>query len=263
VDLGLKGRIAIVSASSRGIGKAVALALAQEGAYIALCARHQKQLEDTADEIRKATSTKVISVVADLTQQDAIRDFVNQTVKEFGKIDILVHNTGGPRPGLFIEQPDENWYHAFDLVFMSAVRLCREVIPWLKKSGGGKIIFMSSRTGKQPMENLILSNAIRSAIAGLSKSLSNEMASDRILVNVVSPGAVWTQRAEEVSKAEATRDGKSLEEVVSSIGEIVPLARWAETWEIGSLISFLASKHSDYITGSVIQIDGGSVKTIF
>jgi 3-oxoacyl-[acyl-carrier protein] reductase len=264
MDLGLKDRVAIVAAASSGMGKAVATMLAQEGAKVAICARREEGLKATAWEIETETRCRVLPVRADLAQREDVERFVSKTVETFGRVDILVANTGSPRTGRFTEVSDDDWKETSELVLMSAVRLCRGVIPWMKKNGGGRIVFLSSRTVKQPMENLILSNVIRTSVASLSKCLSNELAQDCILVNSVLPGAIHTERSVEMARAQSARAGKSVDQWMEEIiGRIVPLKRYGEPWEVAALVAFLVSDQAAYITGASIAIDGGLVQFIF
>jgi len=263
VDLGLKGRVAIVTGSSQGIGKAIALGLSQEGTKISICARNEKQLNETAKEITSATDVEVYVVQADLTKEDDIRRLVAKTFKRFGRIDILVNNTGGPPSTTFLETSMENWKDAVDLLLMSVVTACSEVIPHMQKRRWGRIINMTSFAAKQPAERLVLSNTLRAGILGLTKTLSNELAEDGILVNAVCPGWTLTKRVEELAKAKAKTTHKNYEEIIKGWESQIPLKRMAQPKEIADLIVFLASERASYITGAVFQVDGGVTKGLF
>lgn len=187
MEMGLQDEVALVAASSKGLGRAIAYGLAREGAKVAICARGEEALARTATEIEGATGSPVLAMVADLTKKQNIENLVARVVEEFGRLDILVTNAGGPPPGLFVDLTDEKWEEAFQLTLMSAVRLCREVIPHMHRQGGGRIITMTSISVKQLLENLMLSNSLRLAVIGLTKTLANELAKDNIIGDKVRP----------------------------------------------------------------------------
>lgn len=263
MDLGLKGRVAIVTGSSQGIGKAIALGLSQEGAIVIICARNEKQLNETAKEIESATGVEVYAVQADLTKEDDIRRLVAKTSEQFGRIDILINNTGGPPSTTFLETSVKHWKEAVDLLLMSVVTACSEVIPHMQKRKWGRIINMTSFAAKQPAERLVLSNTLRAGILGLTKTISNELAEDDILVNAVCPGWTLTKRVEELAKAKAKTTGKNYEEIIKEWENQIPLKRLAQPKEIADLVVFLASERASYITGAVFQVDGGVTKGLF
>jgi 3-oxoacyl-[acyl-carrier protein] reductase len=263
MDLGLLGRVAIVTGSSQGIGKSIALGLAQEGVRVSICARNEKRLEETAKEIRSATGMDALPVQADLTKEDDIRRFVSKTVEVFGRIDILVNNTGGPPSAAFLETSEDQWRNTANLLLMSVVTACLEVVPHMQERKWGRIINMTSFAAKQPADRLVLSNAFRSGILGLSKTLANELATDGILVNAVCPGWTLTQRVEELAKTHAKISGKAPGEIVKEWESSIPLKRLAQPSEIADTVVFLASERASYITGAVIQVDGGYTKGLF
>lgn len=263
MDLGLQDKVALVAASSRGLGRAIAYGLAKEGARVAICARGEEALAQTAAEIEKATGSPVLAMVADLTDKQNIENLVARVVEEFGGLDILVTNAGGPPPGLFVDLTEENWEEAFHLTLMSAVRLCREVIPHMRRQRGGRIITMTSVSVKQPMDNLMLSNSLRLAVVGLTKTLANELAKDNILVNSVCPGWTRTERVEELLQDRAQREGTSVEEEFAKIEKEIPLGRMGRPEELANLVVFLASERASNITGTAIQVDGGYVKGVY
>jgi len=260
MDLGLKGRVAIVTGSSQGIGKAIASGLAQEGARVSISARNEKQLNETAKEIRLATGAELFVVPTDLTREDDIRRLVARTAEAFGRIDILVNNTGGPPSAAFLETSEDHWRNAVDLLLVSVVTASLEVVPHMQEHIWGRIINMTSFAAKQPAERLVLSNTLRAGILGLSKTLANELAQYGILVNAVCPGWTMTKRVEELAKTQAKSSGKTPEEMIKGWESQIPLRRLAQPYEIADLVVFLASERASYITGAVIQVDGGHTK---
>ncbi len=263
MDLGLKNKRALVVASSHGLGKAAAMELAREGAKVAICSRSREAIEKTAQEIRAATKAEVLSAVADLTKIADIDPFINHIVSRWGGVDILVTNAGGPPSTTFATTPPEAWQGAFDLTLMSAVNLCRAVIPSMKQRRWGRIIFITSLTVKQPAGNLLLSNVIRIALSGLTKSLSNEFAADNILVNAVLPGYTLTERLAVLSESQAQARGVPKEEIVAEWEQAIPMKRLGKPEELAALIAFLASERAGYITGAAIQVDGGFIKSVY
>jgi len=261
MDLGLKDRVAIVAASSRGLGRASALALAHEGARVTICAREQDALERAAEEIRAQTQAEVLAVTADLAHAEAIRGVVEATVERFGGVDVLVTNSGGPPPGKFPELADEDWQRAFELVTLSFVRFVREVEPHMRKHGWGRIIAIQSTSVKEPVEYLDLSNGIRPGIAGLIKAIMPDLARAGITINLVLPGVFLTRR---INPALADGGAKLDEEVRAQLAPIaatVPLGRLGEPIELGNVVAFLASERASYVTGAVYQVDGGRTKS--
>lgn len=262
LDLGLENRVAIVTGSSQGIGKAIAYGLAREGAKVTICARNEDTLKKTAEEIRSLTKAEVLPVKVDLSKKEFIKNMVGVTVQKFGKVDILVNNTGGPPSALFMETSEEDWREAVNSLLMSVVNCCMEVIPHMKRNRWGRIINMTSFAAKQPAERLILSNAIRAGVLGLTKTLANELADYGILVNAVCPGWTLTDRVEELAKSAAEKMNKSPEAVIAEWANNIPLKRLAKPEEIANLVVFLSSEKASYITGAVIQVDGGFIKSL-
>lgn len=263
MDLGITGKTAIVAAASKGLGKAAALGLAKEGANLVICARGEAILLNTAKQLMSTTSARVLPVIADVTKADDIRNLVRKTAEEFGRIDILVTNAGGPPTGLFSNFNDKDWQDAVSLNLLSTIRLCREVIPYMQKVGSGRIVNIVSVAAKQPIEGLILSNSIRAAVIGLTKTLSNELAPSNILVNNVCPGWILTDRLSSVIQKRAETQGKTYESALAEITASIPLGRCGTPEEVANLIVFLCSERASYITGATIQVDGGFTKGLF
>jgi 3-oxoacyl-[acyl-carrier protein] reductase len=262
MDLGLKDRVAIVAASSRGLGKACALELAREGAKVVLCARDAERLNSTAEEIRAVTGTEVLTIQTDLVDEGQIRHLADETVRRFGRIDILVTNNGGPPAGYFDGFDDEAWLAAHQLTLMSAVRLIRAALPAMRVQQWGRIINITSVSVKQPIDNLLLSNVYRPGVIGLAKTLSAQVAADGITVNNVAPGYTRTDRVVELAQSRAAREGRTTDEILAETAASFPMQRMAEPEELAALVAFLASERASYITGTTIPVDGGYVKGI-
>jgi 3-oxoacyl-[acyl-carrier protein] reductase len=241
VDLGLNGRAALVAASSRGLGKAIATVLSAEGAKVMISARDEATLAQTAGEIREATGAEVDHHVADLTGVNDVRALVKRTAERFGSVDVLVSNAGGPPAGSFDTVSDDDWRGAFESNLMSVVRLVRETLPYMRERGFGRIVNVASSSIKQPIENLILSNTFRAGLAGLAKSLSFELASAGILVNTLGPGRISAERSAALDAAQAERMGVSVEEVCGEAEARIPLGRYGTPEEFARVAVFLAS----------------------
>ncbi len=259
MNMGLKDKVAVVCAASEGLGRAAAEALAAEGCRLAICSRRQDAIERAASALRERYGVEVVAIEADLRDASQIARLVSSTAETFGGLDILVTNVGGPKPGVFDTLTDDDWMEAVNLLLMSAVRLTRAAIPHMRKRGGGRIIHVTSVSVKQPVAGLMLSNSIRAAVAGFSKTLSRELAKEKITVNCVAPGYTRTRRVVTLNEATAAREGKPVEEIEQRLIANIPAGRLGEPGELASLIVYLASDQAAYITGSVIQVDGGSV----
>jgi 3-oxoacyl-[acyl-carrier protein] reductase len=260
MDLRLSGKVALVTAASRGLGKAAAWALAGEGARVALCARSD-QIHAAAREIQADTGSQVLAVQADVTRREDVQRFVESAVARFGVIDVLVLNAGGPPPGSFLSLADETWQSAFDLTVMSAVRLCSAVLPRMLEQGSGCIIASQSYVVKQPLDNLVLSNALRMAVVGLMKSLANEFGPRGIRVNTINPGWTLTERVQELMADRAERSGGTPEGEVAKMAVGIPLRRMAAAEEYGRAVAWLASPAASYVHGHALVVDGGLTQT--
>lgn len=262
MDLGLKGKVALVAGASQGMGRASARGFSREGAKVAICARGEAALQEAADAIRKETGGEVLAMVADMAKPEDIKKFVNRSAEHFGRLDIIVNNAGGPPPGEFMKFTDEDWNNAYNLSFMSTMRMTREAVPHMRKAGGGRVINITSYSVKEPISGLVLSNAVRSAVIGLAKTLSRELARDNILINNVCPGRIDTERAQKLNKARADRLGRPVDEINKEMAAEVPLGRYGTAEETADVIVFLGSERASYVTGTTIQIDGGLVRGI-
>ena len=262
MELGLKDKRALVLAASRGLGYACALGLAREGCRVVICSRDQARIEAAAGQIRAETGGDVLAIAADVSQETEIRRLVTRGVEEFGGLEIAVHNAGGPAPGAFSEISSEQWYQAFDLNLMSFTRLVHAAVPEMKKAGYGRIITIASSSVKQPIPNLVLSNAMRTGILGLAKTLSRELGPHNILVNVIVPGRIATERVDQLDQRVAERTGQSPPEVRRASVARIPLGRLGQPEELANLVTFLASEAASYITGAAIQVDGGMINAL-
>ncbi|MGD2205278.1 MAG: SDR family oxidoreductase [Anaerolineae bacterium] len=255
MDLGLMDRVAIVAASSRGLGRACALELAREGAHVVICARHAQDLEAAADEIQAE-----MWLAVDLTDPAQIQHLADETLRRYGRIDVLVTNNGGPPAGYFDGFDDKDWLTAHQLTLMSAVRLIRAVLPTMRAQQWGRIVNITSVSVKQPIDNLLLSNTYRPGVVGLAKTLSMQVAADGITINNVAPSYTRTDRVVELVESRAADEGKSADKVLDEITADFPMKRMAEPEELAALVAFLASERASYITGTTIQVDGGYVQ---
>ncbi len=263
MDLGLAGKVAIVAASSKGLGKAVAMTLAREGALVTVNGREAETLKATADEIRTETGADVLEVVGDMTNPDDIKRLIDETVFQRGGLDILVCNAGGPPSGTFSAFPDDQpWFDAINLNLMSTLRLMRAALPHLEARGGGSITNIVSTSVKQPIGHLILSNTARTAVIGLAKSVSLEYAAKDIRVNNVCPGSTLTGRITSVAAVRAEKAGKTVEEIIEDDAKQIPMGRLGTPQEFANVVAFIASPAASYVTGTTLQVDGGNVKSL-
>ncbi|MGB2590935.1 MAG: SDR family oxidoreductase [Candidatus Acidiferrum sp.] len=262
MDLGLQGRVAIVAAASKGLGRAVAEELAREGASVAICARSASELEQTAAHIHKSTGLEVFHQAVDLTNGAAIGDFVGSVEKRFGKLDICVSNSGGPPSKPFVDTKPEDWRAAVELLLMSTVFLAKEALPRMQKNGWGRFITITSSAVKQPVDGLLLSNSIRAAVAGLARTLANEYASFGITVNNVCPGYTRTARLDGLAASISARKGIQPEAVFADWTRQIPAGRIGTPQEFAAVVAFLASERASYVNGTSLAVDGGMVRSL-
>ena len=262
MDLGLKGRVAIVAAASKGLGRAVAAELAREGAEVAICARDPADLDAAASAIERATGKAVFWEAFDITDVGDVHRFVTAVEQRYGKVDICVTNAGGPPSKTFLEISIEEWRAAVDLTLLSAVYFAREVLPRMRKNKWGRLVTITSMAVKQPMDGLLLSNSIRAAVTGLARTLANEFGRDGITVNNVCPGYTLTERLDELAETQARNTGVSREQIFERWSAQVPLGRLARPEEFAALVAFLVSERAAYINGATIAVDGGWVRSL-
>ena len=262
MDLGIKDRVALVAAASKGIGFAAARALAKEGARVFLCSRDEKRASEAAQRIHDETGASVAGVGADVTDNDSVERFVNLVRERAGRIDILVNNAGGPPSTSFADTDLDMFRKAFELNALSAIRLAKLVLPGMQSQKWGRIVNITSVSVKQPIEGLLLSNTVRAGLTGWAKTVSTEVAADSVTVNNVAPGYTLTERQEELATARAKATGKPKEEMIGMWAAQVPMRRLASAEEIGAVVAFLASERASYITGVTLQVDGGWVRSL-
>jgi 3-oxoacyl-[acyl-carrier protein] reductase len=260
MDLGLKNRVALVAASSQGIGLATAEALAAEGCRIAICARNPERLRAAADKIRQEQGVEVLADALDVSDPAAVTRFVADVAAKFGSVDICVTNAGGPPAKGFLACALEEWQRAVELNFLSTVYFAREVIPHMQRKHWGRIITITSITTKQPVADLVLSNSVRAAVVGLVRSLANEFGKDGILVNNVGPGFTATERLKELARARAADSGKTEQQLFDAWAADAPLKRLGDPREVAETTVWLASDRASYVTGQTLLVDGGLYK---
>jgi 3-oxoacyl-[acyl-carrier protein] reductase len=262
MNLGMEDKVALVTAASRGLGRAVAQQLAAEGASVAMCARSADPLQTAAAAIRESTGVDVMAVEADVSVPQDVERLVGATLDRFGRVDILVINAGGPPPGSFLDLGPDEWEAAVQLTLMSAVRLCQAVVPSMRLQGGGSIVALTSVSVKQPLPNLALSNSLRLAVTGLVKTLADELAPHGIRVNAVCPGWTRTERVEQLLQDRAARSGATIEEEAAKVTAAIPLGRMGTPEELARTVCFLASAAASYTTGVSLLVDGGMYRGV-
>jgi 3-oxoacyl-[acyl-carrier protein] reductase len=264
MDLELNGRVALVNAASRGLGRGIAEALAREGARLVISSRHEEAIHGTAAEIISTYGAQVVAVAADVSQPEAAPLLVDTAVDRFGGLDILVNNSGGPPAGFFEDFDDAAWQSAFELLLLNVVRMVRASLPHLRASGHGRVVNVASTSVRQPIASLVLSNSLRAGVVALAKTLSDKLGPDQITVNTVLPGRILTDRLRDGFREPARRAGIPVDDLArAEVAKEVPLGRVGEPEEMGNLVAFLCSDAAAYITGQMIAVDGGQVRGLF
>ena len=263
MDLGLRGKVALVAAASRGLGRAVAEELAAEGALLVLCARGAGPLAETCAHIERTWGASVLGVAGDVSSAEDVSRIAGAGLGRFGRVDILVTNAGGPPVGTFESLSARDWEAATHLTLTSVLELTRAVLPGMRGRRWGRVLNITSIAVKQPVENLMLSNSLRAAVTGFARTLANEVAADGVTVNNLLPGYTRTERVEELARAAAGREGVGEAEVRARWEGEIPMRRLGEPREFAALAAFLASERASYITGASITVDGGWVRSLF
>ena len=263
MDLGLAGRVALVCGSTQGLGRAVAKALAHEGARVAVNGRHANAVALAADQLTAETGQRVVPFAADVSDATQAGALVERVHHELGRLDVLFCNAGGPPAAPFSNQSAEAFQRALELNLLSVVHLCRAAVPLMRKLQWGRIVCLASVAAKQPLPGLILSTTARAGVLGFAKALADEVATDGITVNVVNPGFIATERIAELTETRAKREQRASQEVMRELIAGIPMARMGRTEELAAAVAFLVSERASYITGAVLQVDGGFTRSIF
>jgi 3-oxoacyl-[acyl-carrier protein] reductase len=262
MDLGLKNKVALVAGASKGLGYAVAHALASEGAIVSISSRDEASIAGAAARIERDTGAKVFSMPVDVRSPEAIDRWVKSTAERFGGIDALMTNSGGPSAGAALSFDDQAWQDAVDLLLFSALRMVRAAVPAMQARGGGAILMSTSSSVKEPIPNLGLSTVVRAAVSALAKTLSLELAASRIRVNQIIPGRIDTDRVRHLDEVNAKKQGVSVEESKARSIAAIPLGRYGEGPEFGTVGAFLLSDAAAYMTGATVQVDGGAIRSV-
>ncbi|MEI3613866.1 SDR family oxidoreductase [Pseudogracilibacillus sp. SO30301A] len=263
MDLLLKGKTVIVTGASQGLGKAIAMEYAAEGAHVYISSRSEEKLQAAVEEIRNKTRNNEVNyTVCDMKNDAQIQTLVQKVVEKYGTVDVLVNNAGGPPAGKFMDMSDDEWFNAFEQNLLSVVRATKKVIPYMKQQEAGRIVTITSSSIKQSIDNLILSNTMRPGVFGLTKSLSQEFAAENILVNTVGPGKIATDRMMQLNETTAKLEGISLEEVEKASVADIPMGRYGRPDEFAKTVVFLGSFANTYVTGQAVIVDGASVKAL-
>jgi 3-oxoacyl-[acyl-carrier protein] reductase len=262
MKLGLTNKVAMVAGASRGLGYAVARALAEEGVHVSIASRDAPAIAGAARRIEEETGARVLAVTTDVSSAHAIEQWHQKTTEQFGGIDLLFTNSGGPPPGGTLMFDDAAWQKAFELLLMSAVRMIRLAVPSMAARGGGSIILPTSSSVKEPIANLALSNILRASVAALSKTLASELVGQKIRVNHLIPGRIATDRLRELDESNSKRAGISVEEQQKKMMQTIPMGRYGDPNEFANAAVFLFSDAAAYITGATLQVDGGAMRSV-
>jgi 3-oxoacyl-[acyl-carrier protein] reductase len=262
MDLHLKNKVALIAGASKGLGYAVAHALAQDGATVSISSRDESSIAAAAARIERETGSKVHAMPVDVRSADAIQRWVSAVADKFGGIDAMMTNSGGPPAGLAISFDDQAWQEAADLLLFSTIRMVRSVVPIMKARGGGSILVSTSSSVKEPVQNLGLSTVLRSSVSALAKTLAIELAPSKIRVNQIIPGRIDTDRVRHLDEVNAKKQGVSVEEAKSKAVAAIPMGRYGEGMEFGRVGAFLLSDAASYMTGATVQVDGGMIKGV-
>jgi 3-oxoacyl-[acyl-carrier protein] reductase len=262
MDLGIRGKQALVLASSQGLGLGIATALAAEGVNVMLCGRSEEKLREAASALAAQHGVRAEARVCDLGSADSVESLADAALATFGSIDILVNNTGGPPAGVVSSIDVSTWYRQFDQMVMSILRITARLLPGMRSRRWGRILTIASSSVIQPIPHLGISNTLRPALVAWSKSLSNEVAGDGVTVNVILPGRIRTARVEELDRLASLRQKKPIEEIVREAEAQIPMGRYGRVGELGSVAAFLASERASYVTGCVVRVDGGAIRAV-
>lgn len=262
MDLGLKGKIALVAGASKGLGFAVAKALAAEGASVSISSRDERAIADAAKRIEAETGARVFSMPVDVRDKQAIERWISQSADTFGGIDALMTNSGGPPAGAAISFDDQAWQDAADLLLFSTLRMIRQAVPLMETRGGGSILVSTSSSVKEPIQNLGLSTVLRASVSALAKTLSLELAAKKIRVNQIIPGRIDTDRVRQLDEINAKKQGTTADEAKKKAESAIPMGRYGQADEFGRVGAFLLSEAASYMTGATVQVDGGQIRSI-
>jgi len=262
MDLGLQDRVAIVGGGSKGLGRACADSLAQEGANLVICSRNAGELEQAAKEINSASGVDVLPVAVDLSRLEDIQTLIKRTVDHFGRLDILVNNSGGPPAGRAADTTEEVWHQSIDMALLFFIRMSREAVPHMKQGKWGRIVNVLASSVYQPIDNLVTSGVTRMGAVAFAKSLADEVGRDNILVNNVAPGYLLTDRMMHIFETRSKETGANVEDLLQAHSATIPVGRLGRPEELGDLVTFLSSEKNSYTTGATILVDGGVVRSV-
>ena len=259
MDLGIKGRVAMVAASSKGLGRAAAIALAKEGCNVSICGRHEDTLTAVRAELERL-SVRVSSSVCDVSSADDLKRWYETTKAELGEVDILVTNTGGPPAARFLALEEFQWRDGIESTLMNVVRLSKLVLPSMQERKWGRVVHITSLVAKQPVDLLTISSTLRAGLSALTKTMSNQVAADNVLVNALLPGHIMTDRQKHLAEVRSKEQNKSIEQVKAEGEQLIPMRRYGRPEEVGEVIAFLCSERASYLTGVSLQVDGGIIQ---